>query len=180
MPPSPTPPDDFRSDDELTRALPRGDARASAELVRRHGPRLRAFVFGDPRWAAHGEEIVRQTWALADRGMRERKYRGGGFRVWLFKVAEQVAGRRTGGGKVSPRGVRLAGCLRRLRKSRPEWHQLVIWVSHGASHTAVAKRMNLPKDKLMKRYLRALAAVRACLTRHPPAAADDAGEGAVP
>jgi DNA-directed RNA polymerase specialized sigma24 family protein len=176
MPPSHDPPDDFRSDDELARALPRGDARASAELVRRHGPRLRAFVFGDPRWAAHGEEIVRQTWALAEHGMRERKYRGGGFRGWLFKVAEQVAGRRTGGANPS-RGTRLAKCLRRLRKARPEWHQLVIWISHGTSRTAVAKRMNLPKERLKKRYLRALAAVRACLTKHSPAVADDSGGG---
>lgn len=175
MPPSQDPPDDFRSDDELARALQRGDARASAELLRRHGPRLRAFVFGDSRWAARGDEIVRQTWAAADHGMRASKYRGGGFRAWLFKIAEQGANRVSAAG--SPRAARLARCLRRLRKARPEWHQLVIWISHGTSRTAVAKRMNLSKDRLKKRYLRALAAVRACLGKYTPAATDEPGGG---
>lgn len=170
------PPDDFRSDDELARSVRRGDARASSELVRRHGSRLRAFVFGDSQWAANGEEVLRQTWALAEQEMRAGKYRGGGFRGWLFKIADQVAERRTGGA-TSPRGARLAKCLRRLRKARPEWHQLVIWISHGTSRTAVAKRMSLPKERLKKRYLRALAAVRACLSRHSPTATDQPSEG---
>lgn len=170
------PPDDFRSDDELARAFQRGDARASAELVRRHGLRLRAFVFGESRWAAAGEDILRQTWAAAEQLLRAGKYRGGGFRVWLFKLAEQLASR-LAAGATSSQALRLARCVRRLQKARPQWHQLVLWISHGTSRTGVAKRMNMPKEKLKKRYKRALAAVRACLAKRPTATADDPGGG---
>lgn len=176
MPPPADPPDDFRTDDELARAFARGDARSSAELMRRHGQRLRAFLFGDSQWAVGGEELVRQTWASAEQLLRTGKYRGGGFRAWLFKIAEQVAANRSAG-VTTPRKARLARCLRGLRKARPKWHQLVIWVSHGTSRTGVAKRLNVPKVKLRNHYLRALAAVRACLLKHSPATTDDPSGG---
>jgi DNA-directed RNA polymerase specialized sigma24 family protein len=160
---SPTDADDFRSDDELARACRRGEPAAFAHLARRHESRLRAFVFGDPAWAAGGDALVRQVWAAAERGVREGKFRGGGFRAWLFKVAEVVAARQTGAS--SPRGVRLTVCFGRLAKASPQLHKLVMWVSHGLNRTAVAKRFGVTKTELKARYVRVLAAVRKCVAK---------------
>jgi hypothetical protein len=168
MAPPPSQSDDFRSDDELTRAHRRGDATAFPELVRRHETRLRAFVFGDPTWAAAGDTLLKHTWALAERGVREGKFRGGSFRAWLFKAAEAVGGRLPNG-SLTPRAFRLGKCFSLLAQSKPHWHRAVMWVSHGVNRTATARRLKVSKDRLRERYAKAVAVVRACAARRAEA-----------
>lgn len=179
MPPPVTESDDFRSDEELARSHQRGDATAFVELVHRHEQRLRAFVFGDPTWAAAGNALVRHIWAAAHQAIREGRFRGGSFRVWLFKVAEAVASRKAGP-PPTPRSERLTRCFGRLFKANPKWHQLVMWVSHGLNRTAIARRYRMDKATLKDRYTRTVAAVRDCLTKQTEAAADESNEGAAP
>lgn len=174
MPPPPEP-DDFRTDEELARAHQRGDAAAFTALVRRHESRLRAFVYGNPRWVPTGDAIIRQVWSAASRGIREGKCRGP-FRVWLFKAAEAVANRHAGG-SASARSVALATCFGRLMRHKPRWHLLVMWVSHGLNRTAIARRHRTTKARLKERYTRAVAAVRDCMTGRSDTPADGANRG---
>ncbi len=161
MPPAPDA-DDFRTDEELARAHQRGDAVALAVLVRRHESRLRAFVYGNPQWVSAGSAILRHLWSAVDRGIREGKCRGP-FRAWLFKVADTVATKHTGGAP-SERAAALATCFGRLMKARPKLHRLVMWVSHGLNRTVVAKRHRITKARLKEHYTRAVAAVRDCMS----------------
>ncbi len=161
MPPPPDS-DDFRTDDELARAHQRGDATAFALLVRRHEPRLRAFVYGDPQWVSAGNVVLRHVWTAADRGIREGKCRGP-FRVWLFKVATAVAAKHAGNAP-SERAAALATCFGRLMKAKPKWHRVVMWVSHGLNRTVVAKHHRVTKARLKDIYATATAAVRDCLS----------------
>jgi hypothetical protein len=165
MPPPPD--DDFRTDDELARAHQRGDAAAFPVLVRRHEVRLRAYVCGDPAWAGGGQLLVGHIWTAADRNIREGKLRGP-FRGWLFKVAQAVA-RQHAGGTPTPRAERLATGFGKLRRAKPKWHRLVMWVSHGLNRTAVAKRHHITKAGLKERYTRAVSAVKEL----PPAGTGD-------
>jgi hypothetical protein len=174
MPPLPDA-DDFRSDEELARAHQRGDAAAFAVLVRRHAPRLRAFVFGNPLWVSGGNAIVKHVWTAADRGIREGKCRGP-FRPWLFKVADAVATKHTGNAP-SERAAALATCFGRLLKSKPKLHRLVMWVSHGLNRTVVARRHRLTKARLKDHYTRAVAAVRDCITGRSDTPTDTPNHG---
>jgi len=171
--------DDFRSDEELARAHQRGDGSAFVELVHRHEQRLRAFVFGDPAWAAADHALVRHIWAAAHQAIREGRFRGGNFRAWLFKVAEAVANRKAGPSP-TPRAERLSKCFGRLLRANARWHQLVMWVSHGLNRTAIARKHRMNKATLKDRYTRAVTAVRDCLTKQTEAAADESNEGAAP
>ncbi len=177
MAPPPATSDDFRSDDELTRAHRRGDATAFPELVRRHEQRLRAFVFGDPTWAAAGDTLLKHTWVLAERGVRQGKFRGGSFRAWLFKAAEAVAGQ-VPNGTPTPRAVRLGKCFTLLAQSKPHWHRAVMWVSHGVNRTATARRLKVSKARLRARYAKAVAVVRECAVRRAEATSDGSSSGA--
>ncbi|MCU0704484.1 MAG: hypothetical protein MUF18_10955 [Fimbriiglobus sp.] len=154
--------DDFRTDDELARAHRRGDGNAFAELVRRHEARLRAFVAGEPAWAADHGKLTQRVWAAIDRALQDGKYRGSHFRAWLFKSTEAVAGTPAG---TSARASRLTICFDRLAKAQPESHRLVMCVSHGLNRTFVARKHRMSKAKLRDRYCVAISAVRSCLVK---------------
>lgn len=156
----------------MTRAHRRGDASAFPELVRRHEQRLRAFVFGDPTWAAAGDTLVKHIWTAGERGVREGKFRGGSFRAWLFKVAEAVAGRLPNG-IPTPRMVRLGKCFALLARNKPHWHRAVMWVSHGVNRTVTARRLKLSKARLRERYAVAVAVVRECAGRRAEGTTSD-------
>jgi hypothetical protein len=173
----PAPSDDFRSDDELTRAHRRGDASAFPELVRRHEPRLRAYVFGDPTWAAAGDTLLKHIWASAERGVREGRFRGGSFRAWLFKAADGVAGQLPNGTPTT-RAVRLGRCFTLLAQSKPHWHRAVMWVSHGVNRTVTARRLKVSKARLRERYAKAVAVVRECAARRAEVTSDEPSSGA--
>ena len=177
MPAAPEP-DDFRTDEELVRAHSRGDAVAFPVMVRRHEARLRAFVFGDPRWVATGDHLIRLVWSAAERGIREGKCRGP-FRGWLFKVADAVASKHAGG-PTSARAASLTTCFARLLKHKPKWHRLVMWVSPGLNRTAVARRHRLTKAELRERYRRAVAAVRECMSGRSDTPVDEPNRGVAP
>ncbi len=75
------------SDADLVARLPAGDARALAELVRRHGPRLRALVFRFAGSSGEADDIVQETfwtlWQKSDRWQPD----GPPFAAWLTRIA---------------------------------------------------------------------------------------------
>ncbi len=161
---------DLRSDHQLALAVQGGTAAAFAELVRRHERRLRALAFGNPRWAARGEEMIRQTWQAAERAVKEGRFRGGEFRPWLFKVADAVAVRLFPGPAVDPtqpsaHAELLMRCLGKLRAKKPAAYQVLLWVACGLNRSAIAKRKKLTKDELNRRYALTAGAVGGCVRK---------------
>jgi RNA polymerase sigma-70 factor (ECF subfamily) len=74
------------TDQALVAAYRRGDQRAAAELVRRHGPAVGRFLYTSGALAADIEDLVQETLFRAFRGLE--RWRGdASFRSWLFTIA---------------------------------------------------------------------------------------------
>jgi RNA polymerase sigma-70 factor (ECF subfamily) len=92
------------SDAVLIAAWQRGEERAAAELVRRHGRTLARFLAGAGAPEADVDDLVQDTFIRAFRSID--RFRGAcQFRTWLLTIGSNVlkdAGRRAARGKVIP------------------------------------------------------------------------------
>lgn len=71
----------------LVGAMAAGDERALAELVRRHGPRLRAIAAGYAAAAAEIDDVVQETFFTAWRTVGRFEPRGAKVSTWLCRIA---------------------------------------------------------------------------------------------
>jgi RNA polymerase sigma-70 factor (ECF subfamily) len=74
-------------DQPLVAAVARGDERALAALVRRHGPRLRAIALGYAAAAAEADDIVQETFFTVWRTAARFEPRGAKVSTWLCRIA---------------------------------------------------------------------------------------------
>lgn len=78
---------DRESDTDLVRRISTGDQRALAEVVRRHGGRLRSLALGFAGGAGDADDIVQETFWTLWRRARSWKPDGPPLSAWLTRVA---------------------------------------------------------------------------------------------
>jgi RNA polymerase sigma-70 factor (ECF subfamily) len=80
----------MHSDEELMRAVARGDEAAVATLVSRHAPRLRAYLHRHTGNSEDADDLLQETWVRVARSARSfdptRR-----FRSWLYGIATNLA-----------------------------------------------------------------------------------------
>jgi RNA polymerase sigma-70 factor (ECF subfamily) len=80
----------MESDEELMAAVARGDERALATLVERHGPRLHAHLARMLASVDDADDLVQETWVRVARSARSYQT-GRPVRPWLFGIASNLA-----------------------------------------------------------------------------------------
>ena len=74
-------------DDPLVARMQAGDERALAEIVRRHGPRLRALAQRFTGERAAADDIVQETFLAAWRNVRNWQPGAAPYAAWLTRIA---------------------------------------------------------------------------------------------
>jgi RNA polymerase sigma-70 factor (ECF subfamily) len=80
----------MESDEELMRAVARGDERALGLLVERHAPKLHAYLTRLTGQPADADDLMQETWVRVARGAGEFDA-GRRFRPWAYGIATNLA-----------------------------------------------------------------------------------------
>src|ERR1700742_4912347 len=77
------------SEQELVAAVRRGNDRAFEELYSRYRARIRAYIYGMVGDYATAEDIAREVFISAWRGLKQT-YRPSAFKPWIYEIAKNA------------------------------------------------------------------------------------------